>query len=200
MMYLLKIEMMGFWHPGTGFGKGSHLDAITHRNAYQLPVLPGRTIKGLLRDAVSRWEGYQGHVIKSDAEKICAVDQLFGSPSDASKTWAGLLRFSDAGLPTDEANYLAGRTDLLAGLYRQHFSSAIEHTTGVAVDKSLRGIELVIPLTLYSRIELIPNAPYPQLQTKWMEYIEPALALIQAVGAHRNRGFGRASLSLEVKK
>lgn len=193
MTYQLKIAITSFWHPGTGLGQGYHTDARTHR-ANNLPVLPGRTIKGIVREAVAHWENF----CPNPHEGVPVADQLFGPKEDGTETWPGLLRFSSAGLPSAETAYLAleKQADLVAGLYRTHFSTAIEHDYGTAQENSLRGIEVVIPLTLYANIEIVPNARYPALQETWQEHVTPALSLIHAVGAHRSRGFGRATLSL----
>ena len=54
MSYRLKIDIQSYWHPSTGRGQGSDVDALAHRDKDGIPCLPGRTIKGLLRDAVNR--------------------------------------------------------------------------------------------------------------------------------------------------
>ena len=77
-------------------------------------------------------------------------------------------------------------------------STAIDHGTGVATNKSLRGIEVVIPLTLYATLNEVPSAKFKI--PNWHKLLEPALPLIQAVGAHRSRGLGRAVVSLEEVK
>lgn len=196
MSYRLKIDITSYWHPGSGKGMGSYLDAATHRNSDGLPVLPGRTLKGIVRDAFTRWETYQGHDIEKQSS---TVQQLFGSTADGEETRQGLLRFSNAGLPQEEAAYLAHHPDLCEGLYRSHFSTAIDHATGTADEKSLRGIEMVIPLTLYATVDTIPsthNKDHKDHKDDWQTLIQPALSLIHAVGAYRSRGFGRATLTL----
>ncbi|KOR31459.1 hypothetical protein TI04_00710 [Achromatium sp. WMS2] len=191
----LKIEITSYWHSGTGRGRGSQVDAITHRNIHQLPSLPGRTIKGLLRDAVYRWEQFGGYANQQMTNAPTITEGLFGPFGGA--TWPGLLRLSDAQLPLAEREALIGQQPLIAGLYRNYFSTAIDHKSGVAQESSLRGMELVIPLTLYAQIELIPNAKYLDLQPHWYKLLSRALPLVQAVGSHRTRGLGRATLTLE---
>lgn len=188
----LKIEIQSYWHPGTGRGQGSYLDASTHRNAHNLPSLPGRTVKGLVRDAVYRWEQFGGYATPT------VTDNLFGPyGATGGTTRPGLLRFSDAQLPAVEMAALVNNDKLVAGLYREHFSTTIDHATGTAQQQALRGIELVIPLTLYAQIDLISNAAQRHLETTWPSLVKQALPLIQAVGAHRSRGLGRAILTLE---
>lgn len=207
MNHRLCINIQGYWHPGTGRGKGSQLDAVTHRGADGLPRLPGRTLRGLVRDAVHRWEHFGGYGEVLDPP-VC--DQLFGpyapaegdaeDQADMGQTWPGLLRFSDAQLPAADRRAITGhpeRAALIAGLYRSHFSTRIEHKTGTADENTLRGIELVVPLTLYADIDLVATARYRDLETRWPGLLDAALPLVRAVGAHRSRGLGRATLTLE---
>lgn len=192
----LKIEITSYWHPGTGRGRGNYVDAVTSRNAYGLPSLPGRTLKGLVRNAVYRWEQFGGYTKQTVTANLPSItDCLFGPYGN--NTWPGLLRFSNAELPPVEVAALVDKPALIAGLYREYFSTAIDHKTGTAQEHSLRGIELVVPLTLYAHIDLIPTAKYPQFQNNWPSLLRAALPLIQSVGVHKSRGLGRAILTIE---
>ena len=73
----------------------------------------------------------------------------------------------------------------------------MEHDSGTALDRSLRGIELVVPLTLRSRIDLVADARHRDLEETWHTLLAAALPLVRAVGASRSRGLGRAVLRLE---
>lgn len=206
MSHQLKIDIQSYWHPGTGSGRGSDVDAVAHRDRDGLPLLPGKTLKGILRDAVSRWEQFA----KTNNTSSLA-EQLFGSLPDAEPNrdndtkkrtqWLGSVRVSDAVLADDVRYYLIksvkddeGKHNLIPGLYRSIHATAIEHDTGTAVNKSLRGIEVVVPLTLYATLDEVPNAPYKV--ANWQGVIGQSLGLIQAVGAHRTRGLGRAVVTL----
>ena len=202
MSYQLKIDIQSYWHAGTGRGQGSDVDALVHRDKYGIPCLPGRTVKGLLRDAVARWQAFEGE----SAEGKPLVVQLFGKSSDdegdaetgTPMAGFGLLRVSDATLHADELFYLrqAENEQLVSGLFRSLHATKINPDTGTAEDQSLRGIEVVIPLTLYAEILEVPGV---ETVDNWVDKIEPALSLIQAVGAHRTRGLGRAVVTLEEK-
>lgn len=199
MSYQLKIDIQSYWHPGTGSGRGSDVDAVTHRDKDGLPCLPGKSLKGILRDAVSRWEQFTQATTSPSL-----ADKLFGAGADEGDTWLGLVRVSDAVLADDLRYYLIksakhedGKNNLIPSLYRSIHATAIEHETGTAVNKSLRGMEVVIPLTLYATLDEVPNAEHPV--SNWHKTIEQSLNLIQAVGAHRSRGLGRAVVTLEGK-
>ena len=187
---MLVIDIQSYWHPGTGRGSGFHLDAVTHTGADGLPRLPGRTLKGLLRDAVYRAEQWGWPTAPSGS-----TEALFGPLGrDGQPTRPGLLRVSDATLPDEVIAYLTADTGkpLVPGLYREHFSTAIDVATGVAASRSLRGMQVVVPLTLEALIAEIPGvAAVPD----WPIRIEAIFPLVTAVGAQRTRGFGRAHLS-----
>lgn len=192
----LIIDIQSYWHPGTGRGSGFHLDAIAHAGADGVPRLPGRSLKGLLRDALYRAEAWHWPQIAAGT-----TETLFGSRlkersgrPDENLSTSGSLRVGDAMLADEIAQYLAspaGRT-LVPGLFREHFSTAIE-ATGVAREHSLRGMQVVVPLTLYANLAEVPGIPVPI--PDWRERLQAVFPLITAVGAHRTRGFGRARLS-----
>ncbi len=192
---LLKVDIRSYWLPGTGRTSGALIDGTAHRDAHGLPVLPGRHLKGLLRDAMERvalwgWPGY------ADLPR-----ELFGDRTEEgshSLPNKGSLRISDARLPTEITPWLQSEEgrDARLKMFRTLSSTAIdnEDVTGSAKDKSLRVLEVVIPLELTARLEPSPGATPPH---EWAQRLNAVLPLISAVGAHRNRGLGRAILTLE---
>ena len=186
---ILSIDIQSYWHPGTGRGSGYHLDAITHTGADGLPRLPGRTLKGLLRDALFRAETWGW-----PESPPGTTEALFGPRGDGIHTRPGLLRFSDASLPQEVSAYLADGegAQLVPGLYREHFSTAIDSATGVARQHSLRGMRVLVPLSLEATVSEVPGvAPVAD----WQSHLAVCFCLVTAVGAHRSRGFGRARLA-----
>jgi hypothetical protein len=85
---VVLVEISGWWHAGTGRGGGEDADAVVAKDRYGLPYLPGRHLKGLLRDACLRLEHWQ-EIERAEAElKGAAVkpsiptgttDLLFGT-------------------------------------------------------------------------------------------------------------------------
>jgi len=191
----LTVDLKNYWHAGGGRGAGSVYDAIVHRDSDGLPVLPGRHLKGLLRDACIRaeawgWKGFEPG----------ATASLFGQVTEATSSRPpkpGSLRVSDAVLPDDVARWLAADgQDYLPHLFRGLYSTAVEHETGTANEHSLRGMEVTVPLSLTAVIEPIPGKQPPK---DWSQRIGCILSLIDAVGAHRSRGLGRVVLTVEEK-
>lgn len=193
--YRLAIDLRSYWHPGGGRGGGAVLDALTHHDSSGLPVLPGRHIKGLLREALEcaeafGWDGYLG-----------LARDLFGERTETAGGGLpapGSLRVSDGTMPDATRDWLADpdrQRRLVPHLYRSLYSTAIDAETGTAKDKTLRGIEVIVPLLLHARIEPVPGRPAPP--EDWSRRVRDCLPLIEAVGAHRGRGLGRAVLGLE---
>ena len=206
----LNIAFLSYWHAGTGSGSGYHLDALVYTDAEGLPRLPGRTIKGVIRDAFYRAEVWGWDGIEPNTTEL-----LFGShltsltdseESDIHLSQPGMLRFSDAQLSAADRFHLQGAaaTSLRERLFREHFSTAIDATTGVATEHSLRGMQVTIPLQLSASVMLQSThvtadeqqQQRQQLLNRWPELMRRVLPLITNLGSHRHRGFGRAEVTL----
>ncbi len=198
----LLIDIRSPWHAGTGRGSGSHLDALVRRDPLGLPLLPGRSLKGLLRDAVYRASqlGWYGPT----ADGLAFVQEAFGTRSGAEAiepedVTAGRLRVGDACLREEVRQYLRHpdttepeRAALASTLVMDLYSTAMDETTGVALSHSLRGIEVAVPLMLEATLD------WQCAQDGiWREQLRRALPLLSAVGSQRSRGFGRARVTLE---
>jgi CRISPR/Cas system CSM-associated protein Csm3 (group 7 of RAMP superfamily) len=197
---LLQVDIRSYWHPGTGKGSTFSLDSVVNTGRNGLPRVPGRTLKGLVRDACERAEAW-GWL--ADFSKPF-TDTLFGERSGTPEApldrvpEAGALRFGDAALPEAVAQYLTNdedRAKLIPELYREIHMSAIDRETGTARDRSLRGMEVVVPMQLQAPVDLVPGRE-GELEPGWQEGLGRVLPLVEAVGAHRSRGLGRAVLSL----
>lgn len=196
---LLTVELLDTWHVGSGKAEGRHLDAVVERDAFGLPHVPGRMLKGLLRDAARAMEAW-GHWPAGTMER------LFGSDSqrEDGATHPGRVAVSNAELPPVERQWLsqeAARAQRQA-LFVERFETAIDKDSGIAASGSLRGIERVIPLQLQCNVTLL--APQPrqgqtlegrpgQNAADWALLTE-LLPLVRAIGADKTRGEGRAQL------
>ena len=178
---LLEIRIFSFWHVGSGMGRGPDVDALVLKDAAGLPFLPGRTVKGLLREGVQLCEDVG--VLSSG--RTC---ELFGTPSesgDPAGSRPGCLRFNDARLPEKERLWLRSpeRSDFRGALYT-YFASTSLDAEGLAKDQTLRTIEMTGPLTLQTAID----GPEDR---RWSNDLSRACPLVRALGSHRNRGLGR---------
>lgn len=196
----LHCRFLSYWHPGTGGGLGAWLDARA-RAVDGLPLVPGRTLKGVLRDAVYRAEalGWFGEWPRSDGNW---TDHLFGKEaSEAGASVPGVLRVGSAeleaatlaafhSLPTKEE-----RTEALRGMRSALHQTAL-NDDGVAKDSSLRGMEVYVPMPLVAPLEWIGSSDSPDAATAF-KVLARSLSLVEGLGAHRTRGLGRVELQLE---
>ena len=191
---ILTIDIQHYWLAGTGRGSGAMLDAVAHRDADGLPALPGRHVKGLLRDALETahalgWPGYANlaAALFGDRTETSVASGIIPAP--------GTLRVSDARVPADIGSWLAHPTRAAqrARLFRVLAATRIDPESGTADNQTLRSVEVVVPLRLQSCIEAIPGAQAP---ADWPQRLRSVLPIIAAVGGKRNRGMGRAVLEL----
>jgi hypothetical protein len=184
----LVVQLLDFWHCGTGKGSGEYLDALVDRDSDRLPFVPGKMLKGLLRDAVGLCEAWN-HVPRNSQ---CI---LFGSDAfdrderqPAQPAEPGTLWVSSARLPEDLAHWLRKSPGPRQALFRDLFATAVDPETGAAVNRSLRGMEVAVPLRLEAEIGPLPERNPP---ADWQTTLKTALPLVRAVGHQRSRGLGR---------
>lgn len=215
----LTIKFQDFWQCRTGSGKAAALDSIVARDDVGLPIVPGKTIKGVLRDAV-RQCAYLGHFDPA------WVDYLFGSAGfeeeftaesgeiiqhPMSGTDPGLLSFSSAHVDREVVDWICSvrqadpvrANSLVSTLFTTVAQTAINEETGTAKDQSLRVSEVVVPIEVSGLISLLPrlhhdiDLPEDSLKLDWRQVLEKSFPLVEGFGGGRTRGFGRAILSLK---
>jgi len=162
-----KITFFDFWHLGSGTSAGPSMDSLVVKDSNDLPYVPGKTLKGLVRENV--------HILAPEK-----VSQLFGD--EGSQIAASY--FSNATLDDTTVAYLKSNKTLQKHLFDKIASTKIE-ANGIAKDKSLREIEVVVPLTLEGEIHCEDEA-----------LISKALGMIKQMGLNRNRGLGRCKVEV----
>lgn len=167
------IEFFSNWHCGSGLAAGADVDALVIKDQDELPFVPGRTIKGLLRDAATEL-GY--------AEE--RINKVFGKAGDRDNQ-IGCAFFSNAVLSDFEAREII-KGQLASHLYQTFASTAIDGN-GIAEDNSLRRFETVVPCTLYGTIN--------DIDSNDEKMIKEAMRFIKRMGTGRNRGYGRCKIS-----
>lgn len=205
----LGFNFKNYWHAGTGITGGNHLDAIVQKDSDGLPMLNGRHIKGLLRQVVRLNEGWGAFsdICKPQADRPDAERDhfwetlLFGSRNQedsSDETHSGLIYVSDARLSKQEASYISNN-GLNQYLYKTLFNTKINEN-GVAEDKTLRAIEVAVPMLLTAELEIdtsdagVDNKQ--DLLTSFTQIIEKSLPLVRYAGGHRTRGLGRVSVTI----
>jgi hypothetical protein len=200
----LTIEMLDFWQAGSGRGEGQHLDSVPVLDTEDLPFLPGRTIKGLLRDAVWHLESIKALSEWAEYFPCSSVTvSLFGSrdgmndgpnnrPQTRFNSSEGCFNVSDARLAPAIRHALADKAATAAwraALFHDLYATAINETTGQAKDNTLRSKRVCVPMVLSASLETT--------HAKGLEIFEAAIPLIDALGSQRTRGLGRCVWSLQ---
>lgn len=162
-----SITFYDFWHLSSGTSAGPSMDSLVVKDSYGLPYLPGKTLKGLVKEMVELLDNSK-------------VKKIFGDKgSNIANSY-----FSNATLDEDTTNYLINNPTLKKHLFDKVTSTQIGEN-GIAVDKSLREIEVVVPLLLSGTIECEDE-----------ELITQALGMIKQIGLNRNRGLGRCKIEV----
>lgn len=180
------IELFTYWHVGSGRGRGADLDAVVLKDEDGLPFIPGKEIKGLFREAVRTLEE-NGHATAG------MTDQLFGKEAtidDDASSRPGLLRFTNATLIDPERTWLVSKAGkkYTGGLYEAIASTSLDNQ-GVALDKTLRTIEVTVPVNLQFEID-------GQDESSWLRTVAQAAKLVRNLGAGRHRGLGRCRIQI----
>lgn len=185
-----KIEFFNEWHCGSGLSAGADVDALVIKDKNNLPYIPGKTIKGLVRQALEEIAEYKD---KLDLMKDINVNFGVERQSSTEKEnltdiqSRGTIFFTNATLTTElSSSIIASETQ--EHLYRSIASTAINEN-GVAKKNSLRKIQTTIPCELHGDIF--------GLNKSLEQDIRVALAFIKRLGVSRNRGLGRCKFTIE---
>lgn len=195
-----KIQFYSNWHCGSGLSAGADVDLLVIKDKNGLPFVPGKTIKGLVREALTDIKEF------SHDKRIINIDELLGKLNSKGQQKVetepttieenqddmqqGVLFFSNATLNKDTANEII-KSNTAEYLYTAISSTAIEED-GVAKDHSLRRMEVTVPCELEGCIYDVPESSKKD--------IEDALKYIKRLGQNRNRGLGRCDISIVETK
>jgi CRISPR/Cas system CSM-associated protein Csm3 (group 7 of RAMP superfamily) len=163
----IAIEFFTYWHCGSGSSGGSRVDALVAKDANGLPYIAGKTIKGHIREMAESL---------NDKEFI---NLCFGSSEERE----GKCYFSNA--------IIEEKIDknLVSYLFTTISSTKIDNN-GLAIDGSLREIEVVVPLKLFATIEFEDEVK------KFEDEMKKALLQVKRMGLNRTRGLGRCEITV----
>lgn len=176
------ITFFSDWHCGSGLSAGSESDSTVKKTRSGLPLVPGKTVKGLLKDAAR-------DLFEDDPDYPEFIESCFGNKSvDDTKRLTYKFYYSKSALSKKAADYFNQHPIRKESLYRNIASTSIDETTGVAKDKSLRTMEVTIPLTVSGIISNIPDGH--------LNKMKDCLRMIKHLGVKRNRGLGRCQFEI----
>lgn len=161
-----KISFHSNWHCGSGLSSGADADALVLKDKNEMPFIPGRTLKGLIRENLEFVLGVYGEL---------KFDTCFSA-----------VVFSDAVLNQDEYDAIVVR-DLKQHLYTRISATSIDEN-GIAKEHSLRRIEAVLPCSL--------TAVVKNVSEEYVQFLKAAIGMIKRLGLGRTRGLGRCTCEI----
>lgn len=179
----IKIEFFSPWQCSSGLSAGADADSLVIKDSNGLPYIPGKTLKGLVREAV------EDYVALADIK--FPIEEAFGKNVDGNLNdqmpQKGKLFFSNATLCKNESEAIVSK-GLVDFLYINRTSTSIA-SNGIAKDHSLRTMESTVPCALYAFVLHVDE--------DWADIMEKALRFIKCIGTARNRGMGRCRFSVQ---
>lgn len=197
MQINLVWNFLSDWQTASGQEAGAYADQLCIKDESNLPYLPGRSIKGLLRYAFVI--GIDNGWFKNAPADLLNV--LFGNEGREGLAMQGILQFSNATLTDAEKAYFVQKPAQAKHLFRVLHSTAINAQSGVAEHTSLRGIEVAIPMQLESVVSI--NQSHQSLDSinNWQQvipsFIASVLPLIDTAGSKKQRGLGMVEVSMQ---
>lgn len=168
-----QLTFFSQWRCDAGASFGASADNSVVRDADGLPFFPGKTLKGLLREAVEDYNELEGGKYCDD------IATIFGGVGIEGK-----CHFSDAKFEENEAKQIVSG-HLQRYLFHSMTTTALDDNS-LKKAHSLRTLEAVVPCTLCGTIYNVPE--------KSRELLTRCFKFIKYIGMHRNRGFGRCQL------
>ncbi len=186
-----KVNFFSDWHASSGLSGGAYADSLVIKeNGF--PYLPGKTVKGLLREASVKISSLSnGALVDEDF-----INDVFGvepSPEQINqeiKTREGDAFFGNAYLSEAILSELEEKSAYLKGsLYQVRAFTKLDKA-GIAAEGTLRQMEVCVPVTLYGEIDGFPN------REGYLEQFKLCMQGIKRLGLNRSRGLGRCEFSI----
>jgi hypothetical protein len=215
----LQIDIVSFWHAGTGRGDGTGLDATVARTPSGLPEYRGRALKGLLREAthraaelgwfpadpvqIDKWFGTDslGRVKRLERSK---VEDASAANAKAAPEPDGAKELEESRFGTTISQLLISSARLGQGDDRARWEAwaaanpeSRDTLYGEIASTALKD-GIALDRTLRVSEVCAPVTLYATLEgpPEALQAIEKALPLLRHLGSHRTRGLGRARFTL----
>lgn len=196
--YTLKLKLLSDTAFGRGDGVAGLVDVEVQHDAYGLPYLGGRALKGLLGaecddlvfalDEMGQGERWQA-----------VADRLFGK-SGATTEGQAILRIGPARMPDDLRAAIAWdvdsgrltRAEVLETLTTLRRQTAMDPVTGAPRKETLRALRLILRGTTFvSRLTFLQEPSDDELAL-----LAATVKALRRAGTSRNRGRGRLRAEL----
>lgn len=186
-MMKLKITLMSDLCTGNGTGYGSLVDTETCYDEYGLPYIPGRRVKGLLREAALELQDWDDSITDE------MINEMFGEPGESFQTGSKLKlydfkleKYDDYVKDIQAHPTLENRNRVLKYFTYIRYQTSIDEN-GIAKENSLRSTRVVKSGTTF--MAQIDNVKDEKLLKKLCN-------LVHHMGLSRTRGYGEIKLNL----
>ncbi|GAB4407706.1 MAG: hypothetical protein OHK0039_10270 [Bacteroidia bacterium] len=185
-----QIEFYSFWHASSGLAGSTYADLLVNKTREGLPYIPGRTLKGLLREAAESI-----HAVQPDMISEGFILHVFGQKptqndeEHENQTLEAQAFFTNANLTQQLSEAIVKNSDQ-SYLFEVLASTSIDGQKGIAKNGTLRQLEVTVPLTLFAAIEQFPDEP------GYRDMMEHCMKWVKRMGLNRTRGLGRCQFSL----
>ncbi len=192
----ITIEFLDYWHCGSGESGGNAADALVVRydsgEKKRLPYVPGKTLKGLMREMVE---------VLAEDEKVtkigCKELHLWFGNTSEEKDSSGKKNPCFKQDEVDHTYTHMSNADMIVDiqeknipfLFKTFKNTQLENH--IAKEGSLREIETVVPLTVMAEFSGV------EANEKQLTLLKNAIKSIKRIGLNRNRGMGRCEISVE---
>jgi CRISPR/Cas system CSM-associated protein Csm3 (group 7 of RAMP superfamily) len=186
----ITIQFLDYWHCGSGESGGNESDALVVRyetgEKKGLPYVPGKTIKGLVREMVE--------VLVEDTDKkniTCKeLHQWFGNTSNKEEVCFEKeeVKYTPTHMSNGDIEDKI-ESENIPYLFKTFKNTKL--TNGIAQEGTLREIETVVPVTVVAYFRDV-EADEDQLKQ-----LINAIQSIKRIGLNRNRGMGRCEVTVE---
>jgi CRISPR/Cas system CMR subunit Cmr6 (Cas7 group RAMP superfamily) len=177
-----KIELFNYWHCGTGLSGANDVSQLCVKDRFNLPFIPGKTLKGLIRDAAFEINKFQGE----DWESF--ISRVFGKCKDRRESDSGNCFFSNAEFSEGVKDELLKDKQNIHFLFKKIYSTSIDENSQTKAG-SLRSLEVCVPLMLFAAIKSADLGKEDEAKLKI------CLSYIKRLGLNRNRGLGQCNIS-----
>jgi len=179
----ITIRFLDYWHCGSGESGGSASDATvvryTQGDLKDLPYVPGKTLKGHIRE-----------MVEANQTVSCQTIQTwFGNTTDDKSRCYDKDKGEETQTHISNANLVEGiAEENIPYLFKVFKNTKLKD--GIADDSSLREIETVIPVTLKAVLSGVKASDTEKTALK------NAIKSIKRIGLNRNRGMGRCEVEV----
>lgn len=184
---IYKIEFFSYWHTSSGLTGSTYADLLVNKTKDGFPFLPGKTLKGLLREAAETINSFHPDLVKT-----AFINDVFGERRDndnaSEKYRKPAESFFSSG--TLSKNLQKQITNEDKPYLFDVLSSTKIGENGQAENHSLRQLEVTIPLVLYASIENFPS------KENYLKQLELCMGFTKRMGLNRSRGLGRCQFSI----